>query len=49
MADHPGEEPKEQYPLVYNMWIENLTINCQECILQTGKPTDPPPPITDEG
>lgn len=37
------EEPTEEYPLVYNMWIENMTINAETVILQTGRPADPPP------
>lgn len=48
MADYQQKET-EDYPLVYNMWIENLTINCNECILQTGKPVGPPPPGGDNG
>jgi hypothetical protein len=39
-----AEEPEEEYPLVYNMWIENLTINAETVILQTGNPTPPPVP-----
>lgn len=41
-----SEESEEEYSLVYNMWIENLTINVHEggkVIFQTGKPKDPPP------
>ena len=46
MSDHsPEEEPEEEYGLVYNMWIQNLTINCNTVIMQTGEPNDPPPPI----
>lgn len=48
IQDQQGQDNQEEYPLVYNMWIENLTINCQTCILQTGKPTDPPPPANGE-
>lgn len=39
-----GEEPEEEYPLIYNMWIENLTINAETVILQTGRPGDPGKP-----
>lgn len=40
-------EAEEEYPLVYNMWITNLTITVEEggtVIFQTGRPKDPPPP-----
>ena len=46
MAHHEQEE--EGYPLVYNMWVENMTINANEVILQTGKPVGPPPPTGDD-
>jgi hypothetical protein len=36
-------EEEEEYPLIYNMWIENMTINAETVILQTGQPTKPPP------
>ena len=48
MSDHTEEE-QEEYPLVYNMWIENLTINCKTVIMQTGEPNDPPPPVPING
>lgn len=48
MADHEEEENVTyENPLVYQMWIENFTINVHEggtVILQTGQPNDPPPP-----
>lgn len=40
-------EEEEEYPLVYNLWITNLTINVGEggtVIFQTGRPKDPVPP-----
>lgn len=42
-------EEEEEYPgaLVYNMWIENMTITVNDggqVILQTGKPAPWPPP-----
>ena len=47
MSDHEQEE--KGYPLVYNMWIEGgVEIHANTVILQTGKPTDPPPPALDE-
>lgn len=49
MDNHDQEEQEEGYPLVYNMWIENMTINANEVILQTGKPVGPPPPGGDNG
>lgn len=42
VSEVPEEE--ENYPLVYNMWIENLTINAETVILQTGRPGDPGKP-----
>ena len=47
MADHEQEE-QEEYPLVYKMWVTNMTINATEVILQTGKPVGPPPPTGDD-
>ena len=44
MSEHTEET--EGYPLVYNLWIENLTIKCETVIMQTGEPNDPPPPDT---
>lgn len=41
------EGETEEYPLVYNLWITNLTINVGEggtVIFQTGRPKDPVPP-----
>jgi len=42
------EEEEEVYPLEYNMWIENLTINVYDggkVTFQQGRPkTNPPPP-----
>lgn len=43
------EEPEEDYPLVYNMWVTTMNITVQsggQVILQTGKPQphDPPKP-----
>lgn len=44
------EEPEEEYEsgsLIYQMWIENMTINVHDggtVILQTGRPKDPVPP-----
>lgn len=43
------EEPEDEYSgsLVYNMWVENMTINVHDggrVILQTGRPKDPKPP-----
>jgi hypothetical protein len=45
------EEPEvpEEYEgqLIYNMWVENMTINIAEggtCILQTGRPKGEVPP-----
>jgi hypothetical protein len=38
-----SQETEEEAYLVYNMWIENLTINAESVILQTGQPTKPPP------
>jgi hypothetical protein len=38
---------EEEYALVYNMWITNLTITVEDggtVIFQTGRPKDPPPP-----
>lgn len=38
---------EEEYPLVYNLWITNLTITVEEggtVIFQTGRPKDPVPP-----
>lgn len=37
-----------EYGLVYNMWITNMTINATTVILQTGEPNDPPPPLQPE-
>lgn len=41
------EEPEEyEGQLIYNMWIENMTINVHDggtVILQTGSPKTPPP------
>lgn len=34
----------ESYPLVYNMWIESMTINANTVVLQTGKPEEDTPP-----
>lgn len=42
-----AEEEAEQYPLVYNLWITNLTITVEQggtVIFQTGRPKDPVPP-----
>lgn len=40
------EEEEEVYPLVYNMWITNLTIHNEggTVIFQTGRPKDEPKP-----
>ena len=41
------EETEEEYPLIYNMWVENMTIHAYDgatVILQTGKPSSPPKP-----
>lgn len=38
---------EQEYPLVYNLWVENLTINMAEgsvVNINTGRPKDPPPP-----
>jgi hypothetical protein len=51
MAKKAAEEPEvseEEYEgkLIYNMWIENMTINVHDggtVILQTGEPKNPPP------
>lgn len=50
MAHHEQEEhgEEEEYSLIYNMWITNMTINANEVILQTGKPVGPPPPNGDD-
>jgi hypothetical protein len=40
------EEEEEEYGLVYNMWITNLSITVENggtVIFQTGRPKDPPP------
>ena len=39
------EEEEEEYQLVYQLWITNLTINNEggTVIFQTGKPKNPPP------
>lgn len=40
------EAEEGEYPLVYNMWITNLTITVESggtVIFQTGKPKDGPP------
>lgn len=45
-AEASEEHEEEVYPLVYNMPIENLTINVYEggkVVFQQGKPKDPPP------
>ena len=41
------EEEEEVYPLEYNMWIENLTINVYDggkVTFQQGRPKENPPP-----
>lgn len=41
------EEEEYTDPLVYNLWITNLTITVEEggtVIFQTGRPKDPVPP-----
>lgn len=41
------EEEEYPAPLVYNLWITNLTITVEEggtVIFQTGRPKDPVPP-----
>lgn len=45
-AEVDNTEEEEEYPLVYNLWIENFTLNMAEgCVvnISSGRPKDPKP------